>query len=208
MKVAVKNEKVRTIIPRPRRDLAEDRDAESVTEDVVSTSYDVPTSSVAKISALLGVILTVVQTLASLVTGWLVDIPKSRADIRLGQAEVRLIESNFRLQTLQRVLEDADPKRRADSLKLLVASGILDDPNGKILQLASATNGVPQWGSRPLEPLKETLTLVRGSANVQVSSSASNSGNLNRNINGNGSSNSNTNTNTNTITNTNTNARE
>ena len=54
MKVAVKNEKVRTIIPRRRRDFAEDKDAESVTEDVVSTSYDVPTSSVAKISALLG----------------------------------------------------------------------------------------------------------------------------------------------------------
>jgi len=197
MKLAVKNETVRTIIPRRGRDLARDTDAETVTEDVVSTSYDVPTSSVAKISALLGVILTVMQTLASLVTSSLVSIPKSRADIRLGEAEVRLIESNFRLQTLQRVLEDADPKRRADSLKLLVASGILDDPNGKIVQLASATDGVPQWGQRPLEPLKESLTLVRGNANVQVSSSGSNSGNLNKSMNANGNSNSNTNTNTN-----------
>jgi hypothetical protein len=194
MELIMKEKTVRRVPVERGRDLAADR--ERLTEEVVSNTYEVPNSSIAKVSALVGVILTVVQTLSSLVMGW-VGEPRSRADVRLGDAEISLVERNFKLQALQRVLEDPDPKSRANSLNLLVASGLLDDPNGKIQGLANKADAVPPWRERPLESLKETLPLVRGGS-VPVNSNVNSNGNGNGNQNRNGNSNTNSNTNANT----------
>ncbi len=165
--------------------------------EATETAFDVPTSTVAKVSAILGAILTLSQILSSVLSS-VTGAYSSRAQVEISKEVVSLVEDNFRVQLLQRVLEEADEKKRAASLRLLLAAGLLRDDGGQLARLVGAQDYVPpQWGPRPLEPLKDTLPLARGGAAPPSPGGQSGGGNENANRNSNGNANKNANANAN-----------
>ncbi|TSJ44004.1 hypothetical protein FO440_07465 [Mucilaginibacter corticis] len=110
-----------------------------------STFYEIPNSTVAGGA----IILTIIQTLATLLGSYLSNIPKQQND----QALNRLREKNFTVQVLQRVLENPDSINRSNSLQLLISAGVLQDSENKILEIAKVPSRIPKWQIHPLEPV-------------------------------------------------------
>lgn len=167
MKLAVKRERILLSTLSPGAE-----SAPGVTER--ETSTEVPTSTIAKVSTLLSAILAAGLTgsqILSNVLGSLTGASSNRAQVEISKAQMEvnkermgLVDENFRVQLLQRVLGGEDKTSRTESLKLLLASGLLKDSDGKLAALVNTNDyNPPQWKPRDPEPLKETLSLVGGS---------------------------------------------
>lgn len=116
------------------------------------TSYEIPNATIAWGT----IILTLVQAIATLLVNYFGNLPKQKADNEMYQ----LREKVFIVQVLQRVLENSDSLHRANSLKLLIASDIIQDPNGKITEMVKHPSSIPLWDKRPLELLKPILEIT------------------------------------------------
>jgi histidyl-tRNA synthetase len=143
------------------------------------TSYSVSAASVAGVAGIIGTILSVAQVLTSLILS-LVDIPRRRAEAELTKAEtelaIKMVEDYSRIQLLHRVLNDSNEKDRANSIKLLLAAGLLNDPEGKIGRLADTPSNVPHWEDRSLENLGDILSALRGVRREQRPGNANSGG--------------------------------
>lgn len=163
MKIAIKRE--RRILPAGQ---AENASPTPETE----TSTEVPTSTVVKASGLITAVLAAGLTGSQILSNVLSSLTGSssnRAQIEISKERVALVDENFRVQLLQRILEEPDGQKRAQSLKLVLASGLLKDSDGKLTKLVDTANYIPpQWGVRPLEPLKETLPMTSGNITTQT----------------------------------------
>ena len=179
MRLAVKREPVTTMTKAA---------ASGETAAATETSFEVPNSTIAKLSGILAAVLTLSQILSTVVSS-LTGAYSSRSQVEISKEVLGLVEDNFRVQLLQRVLEDTDEQRRAASLRLLLAAGLLKDADGRLTRLVETSGYAPPlWGPRPLEPLKDTLPLARGGA-----APPGGTDNANRNTNTSGNKNSNTN---------------
>jgi hypothetical protein len=125
-----------------------------------TTTYDVPNTAIAKVSAIIGIVITLAQALTGFITSLTVTVPKGKADIDLAKAKIELVEKNFKIQMLQRVLDEGDESNRAKSLKLLLATGLLNDSTGELKELINTPANMPKWRERQLESLKEGLSLL------------------------------------------------
>ena len=99
------------------------------TDSAGRTAMDIPWTTIVGGTGIIGVITAV----STFLTNWLVTVPKNRQD--------------FQLQLLQKCLAPAKAEDRANSLRLLVEAGLLEDPEGKISALAKTPGQVPQWPS-------------------------------------------------------------
>lgn len=110
-----------------------------------SNSLEVPNTTI----AWGGIILVLVQTVSTALGNYLVGLPKQKQD----KATIELKENNFQVQLLQRILENQDPAVRASSIKLLLAAGLLKDPEKQLVGLSNNPANLPKWDKHPLETL-------------------------------------------------------
>jgi hypothetical protein len=102
------------------------------------TYYEVNKITLAGLGALLTAILTFAQTLSPLLVKWFVDVPKD-------QTETEIKVNEFKLKLLQKSLQNEDQKDRVNSIKLLITTGLLADPNGNLAKIAESPEKIPHW---------------------------------------------------------------
>ncbi len=141
--------------------------AEAVGE---TETYDIPNTTIAYGSLILAIIQAVATILGTYIGNW----PKHQVD----KASIELREKNFKVQLLQRVLEIDDTIGRANSLKLLIASGLL---NSELSTIANQPSNVPKWIKRPLETVNADQThasSITSSASKPVEQAKKDTGDL------------------------------
>jgi predicted choloylglycine hydrolase len=104
------------------------------TQNGVTTSYEVPTSTLLGGAGLVSII----TALSALLTNWFVTMPNSNKNLELQ-------EKTFKLQLFQQALENSDSTQRANSLNILIKSQLLEDKSGEIAELINSPKRIPRW---------------------------------------------------------------
>lgn len=115
-------------------------------------TFEIPNTTV----ALGALILTIVQALATALGTYLINLPQQKANL----AANKLKEKNIEIQLLQRVLENEDSVARVNSLKLIIAANLIDDPDGRIASLFTNPANIPKWPKHPLENFNGTFEMT------------------------------------------------
>jgi len=113
------------------------------------TSFNIPNTTIALGTIIIAVIQAIVTIVGALVGAW----PKQQTDRELNH----LKQKNFQVQLLQRILENPEAADRANSLKLVIAAGLIDDANGKLDTILKTPSNIPKWEKHPLELLNGTM---------------------------------------------------
>lgn len=107
----------------------------------VKTTFEISARTVAAVST----IVTLINILANLATHFIMT-PNNRI-------ASELLEKNFRVQVLQRILESPNAKDRANSLQLLIYAGVLKDEDDHLMDFSKDSSRVPLWETHPLETI-------------------------------------------------------
>jgi hypothetical protein len=131
-------------------------------DDLPQSTVEIPNSTIGWATF----IVSSIQILATMLGNFLTGTNKNHIDQELNQLKTQ----NFKVQLLQRVLENEDSMYRAQSLLLLIDAGLMEDPKDKIAKICQDPKKVPRWVTRPLEPLNGgAVTGPRISDNTRIS---------------------------------------
>lgn len=105
-----------------------------------STSFEIPTATIFSST----VIIAVVNLVANLASSFFFTMPTNKVTTELQS-------QTFKVQLLQRILENENQIDRANSIKLLISAHLLDDADGSLTRLAKSPKDIPRWNVHPLQ---------------------------------------------------------